>query len=391
MSHTGTEWLAKRLAELDDAQLRRHLAERTGPQHAAHVTNDGQMVVNFSSNDYLGLASDGRLGKAVADAVASTGWGSGASPLVTGRGGLHADLEAELAAFEGTEAALLFTSGFAANVGTVAALVGKGDLVFSDAKNHASIIDGCKLSGAEVHVYRHCDVEHLSDLLKRASDRGRRLIVTDSLFSMDGDLAPLVELSQLADRHAAMLMVDEAHATGIFGDCGRGVAEHLGVEDAVDVRVGTLSKALGSVGGFVAGSQNLIDWLANRARSFVFSTAMPEAVCAAGLEAIRIVRDEPHRREQLLSTSVELREQLRADGWNVGQSQSQIIPVDVGDPAATMQLSSELRGNGLLVPGIRPPTVPTGESLLRISLSYSHSDEHIRKLCDSLRCLVERP
>lgn len=391
MSQTGTKWIAKRLADLDDAQLRRHLAERPGPQHAAQVTNNGQTVINFSSNDYLGLASDRRLGQAVADAVALTGWGSGASPLITGRAGLHAKLEAELAVFEGTEAALLFTSGFAANVSTIAALVGKGDLVFSDAKNHASIIDGCKLSGADVHIYQHSDAGHLADLLKGASKRRRQLIVTDSLFSMDGDLAPLVELSQLADQHAAMLMVDEAHATGVFGDHGRGIAEHLGVEGRIDVRVGTLSKALGSVGGFVAGSQNLIDWLANRARSFVFSTAMPEAVCAASLEAIRIVRDEPHRREELLANSVGLREQLRADGWNVGQSQSQIIPVVVGHPAATMQLSSELRECGLLVPGIRPPTVPTGESLLRISLSFNHSDQHFGKLRDSLRSMVERP
>jgi len=378
------EWIARRLAELDEAHLKRALAERTGAQIAGHVTIDGRSYLNFSSNDYLALASDPRLGEVVARAVADTGWGSGASPLVTGRATLHAQLESELARFEGTEATLLFASGFAANTGTIAALVGKDDSVFSDAKNHASIIDGCRLSGANVFVYRHGDVENLSELLKEVGERGRRLIVTDSLFSMDGDLAPLAELAELAERHAAMLMVDEAHATGVFGERGRGVAELLGVEEAVDVRVGTLSKALGSVGGFVAGSQNLIDWLANRARSFVFSTAMPEAVCAASLEAIRIVRDEPQRRRKLLDKAAVLRERVTANGWNVGASQSQVIPVFIGDPAATIEMSAKLRARGLLVPGIRPPSVPEGESLLRISVSYAHSDEDIQQLCDKL-------
>lgn len=384
LSHTALDWIAQHLADLDKAHLKRQLAERSGVQRAGRVTIDGNSFINFSSNDYLGLAADRRLGDAVASAVSESGWGSGASPLVTGRASLHARLESELADFEGTEAALLFTSGFTANLGTIAALVGRDDAVFSDAKNHASIIDGCRLSGACVHVYRHRDVAHLAELLHRADDRGRRLIVTDSLFSMDGDVAPLAELAELADRHAAMLMVDEAHATGVFGNRGRGVAELLGVEDRVNVRVGTLSKALGSVGGFVAGSRNLIEWLANRARSFVYSTAMPEAVCAASLEALSIIQHEPQRHKKLLAQASNLREQLGAAGWNVGSSHSQIVPVFVGDPAATMKLSAELRSRGLLVPGIRPPSVPVGESLLRISLSYAHSDEDIRQLCEAL-------
>ncbi|MCH7729005.1 MAG: 8-amino-7-oxononanoate synthase [Planctomycetes bacterium] len=378
-------WLEDELAELEAAKLRRILVTRGSPQSAGGIELADRKLVNFSSNDYLGFAADKRLADAVRSAVLTCGWGSGASPLVTGRANLHVKLEHELANFEGTEAALLFASGYAANVGTVASLVGRGDLILSDAKNHASIIDGCRLSGARIQVYPHGDTKYLVKMLEQARAFRRRLIVTDSLFSMDGDLAPLPILADLADEFDAMLMVDEAHATGVFGETGRGVAEHFSVEDRIDVRVGTLSKGLGSMGGFVAGRQELIDWLANRARPYVFSTATPEAVCAAGLAALQIVGDEPERRQQLLHRAGVLRDTLRQDGWNIGLSASQIIPIIVGDPERTMQMGEALRQQGLLVPGIRPPTVPDGESLLRISLSYSHTDEMIDRLVDQLR------
>ncbi len=378
-------WLEDELAELEAAKLRRILVTRRSPQSAGGIKLVDRELVNFSSNDYLGFAADKRLADAVRNEILTCGWGSGASPLVTGRANLHVKLERELANFEGTEAALLFASGYAANVGTVASLVGRGDLILSDAKNHASIIDGCRLSGARIQVYPHGDTKYLVKMLEQAHAFRRRLIVTDSLFSMDGDLAPLPILADLADEFDAMLMVDEAHATGVFGETGRGVAEHFSVEDRIDVRVGTLSKGLGSMGGFVAGSQELIDWLANRARPYVFSTATPEAVCAAGLAALQIVRNEPERRQQLLHRVGVLRDTLRQDGWNIGLSASQIIPIIVGDPERTMQMSEALRQQGHLVPGIRPPTVPDGESLLRISLSYSHTDEMIDRLVDQLR------
>ncbi len=377
-------WLEDELAALEERGLRRRLATRAGPQLAAEITLDGARYVNFSSNDYLGLAA-GPLAAAVRAALDEAGWGSGASPLVTGRATLHALLEEELAALEQTEAALLFSTGYAANVGAVAALAGKEDVVFSDAKNHASIIDGCRLSGAKVVVYPHRDAAALEALLQQAGEFRRRLIVTDTLFSMDGDLAPMPALAELANRYGAMLMVDEAHATGVFGAGGRGVCEHFGVEEGVQVRVGTLSKALGSLGGCVAGRRSLIEWLANRARSYVFSTAPPEALAAAAREALRIVRDEPHRRRELLARAADLRERLRRDGWNVGASESQIIPVIVGAPQAAMQLSAALRKQGLLVPGIRPPSVPEGESLLRISLSYAHPPEAVERLADALK------
>ena len=380
-------WLDDALADLDRRDLRRTLLTRQSPQRGERIEIDGRTLVNFGSNDYVGLACDERLCRAAADAIASRGWGSGASPLVTGRGLLHAELESELARFEGTEAALLFSTGFAANVGAITSLVGPDDIIFSDAKNHASIIDGCRLSGAQIQVYKHGDMDDLRQSLAVSRQR-RKLIVTDTLFSMDGDLAPLPQIAELAREHGAMLLVDEAHATGVFGKEGRGVCEYLGVEEGVQIRVGTLSKGLGSSGGFVAGSRALIDWLANRARTYVFSTAMPEALAAAGLAAIRAVQEEPIRRRELLQRADTFRDELKSSGFNLGRSQSQIIPVILGSPAKTMQASADLRQAGYFVPGIRPPSVPEGESLLRISLSWLHQPAQIESLAHTLRQIL---
>lgn len=377
-------WLADEQAAWRARGLAREPIVREGPQRGDRIEVAGETLLNFGSNDYLGLAADPRLAAAANAAVESIGWGSGASPLVTGRGTYHVRLERALAEFEGTEAALLFPTGFAANVGAVTALVSASDAVFSDAKNHASIIDGCRLSGARIHIYRHGDVEHLAELLSAERSARRMLIVTDSLFSMDGDLAPLPELTELAERHGAMLMVDEAHATGVFGERGRGVCEHFGVEERVPIRVGTLSKALGTAGGFVVGSKLLIERLLNRARPYVFSTAMPEALSAAGLAALEIVRDEPERRRGLLARATELRARLQAAGFRVGRSASQIVPIYLGDPATTMQAAAALREGGVFVPGIRPPSVPEGESLLRISLSAVHGPAEIERLLAAL-------
>jgi 8-amino-7-oxononanoate synthase len=384
---TSLDWIDEELAILEQADLRRRLSTRTGVQ-SARVVIDGVSLVHFGSNDYLGLAADPRLAQAVIAATQRDGWGSGASPLITGHGERHRQLEQQLADFEGTEAALLFTSGFAANAGTIAALVGPGDVVYSDRKNHASLWDGCRLSRADVRVYHHNDVQHLESLLTKAADHSaqskRRLIVTDTLFSMDGDLAPLEELVELAERFDAMLMVDEAHATGVFGRHGRGVAEHLGVEDRVPIRIGTLSKALGSIGGFVVGRRKLIEWLVNRARPYIFSTATPAPVAAAAMAALDIVRDEPQRREQLLAQASALRDTLRRLGWNVGNSASQIIPVMVGEPGRAVELAQQLRDQGFFVPAIRPPTVPDGEACLRISLTSGHTTEMLNGLVESL-------
>lgn len=376
-------WIDDELARLESQHLLRHLHPR-GSSQAAEISVDGQPLVNFGANDYLGLAADPRLATAAASACNQFGWGGGASPLITGYSALHEQLELRLAKFLDQEAALVFTTGFAANAGTVATLVGHGDEIFSDARNHASLIDGCRLSHAKTHIYPHADVDRLRTMLCATSPTGRRLIVTDSLFSMDGDFAPLDQLAELADEHNAILMVDEAHAVGVFGEHGRGVAEQFGVADRVDVLTATMSKAFGCAGGVVAGKQSLIDWLVNRARSYVFSTAHPPANYAAALAALNIIESEPNRRTTLLARARVLHASLVAEGHQTNSSTSQIIPIILGDPARTMQAAAALREQGLLVPGIRPPTVPAGQSLLRISLSYGHTEEMIVRLTDAL-------
>lgn len=381
-------WIDERMQQIDEQHLRRHLKQR-GSAQAAEIVINGQSLVNFSSNDYLGIARDPRLILAANEAAEKFGWGSGASPLITGHSDLHKQLEESLAKFEQTEAALLFPTGYAANIGTITALADANSVIFSDAKNHASIIDGCRLSGAEIKIYRHGDCDHLASLLKEFSvgrtPKQNALIVTDGLFSMDGDLAPLRELTQLAKSFGAMLMVDEAHATGVLGKNGRGTCEQFGVESECIIRVGTLSKALGSLGGFVVGPQKLVDWLVNRSRTLIFSTAAPAAVCAAGLAALQIVQGEPERRKKLAKLSGDLRGRLVAEGFRVGQSETQIIPVMLEDPERTMRVSGDLRDAGFLVPGIRPPSVPKGESLLRISLSYDHTEAMLDGLIDAIK------
>jgi 8-amino-7-oxononanoate synthase len=375
-------WLTEALGQLDHCELRRRRALRTGPQGAL-VEVDGRSLVNFASNDYLGLAADPRLADAALAACRNEGWGSGASPLVAGYSRSHHRLEQRLAEFEQTEAALLFTSGYAANIASITALASRGDAIFADALNHASLIDGCRLSRAEVHVYRHCDCEHLESLLKAHGGR-RKLIVTDTLFSMDGDLAPLERIAALAAEHGCMLLVDEAHATGVFGQQGRGVCEALQIEGEIHVRVGTLSKALGSIGGFVAGSQALIDWLSNRARPYVFSTASPPAASAAACAALDIVAAEPWRRTELLALAKRLRQELAGQGWNLGNSRSQIIPIVVGTVARTLDLAEQLRQRGYWAPPIRPPSVPEGAARLRVSLSHAHSEAMVAGLANTL-------
>ncbi len=380
------DWIEHELAALEADGLRRRVTARAGAQ-SARIVVDGRDCLNFGSNDYLALAADPRLAEAAIGTIRREGIGSGASPLISGRGETHRCLEQRLAKFEGTEAALLFPSGYAANLAAVTALAGPGDVVFSDAKNHASIWDGCRLSRADVRAYRHADWQQLGSLLDRSQNYRRRLIVTDTLFSMDGDLAPLVELADLAKHHQAMLAIDEAHATGVFGDTGRGLAERLGVEDCVTARIGTLSKALGCAGGFVSGSRALIDLLVNRARSYIYSTAAPAAIAAAALQAIEIVAAEPHRRHELLARAGALREELAVQGWSLGRSASQIVQVVIGDSKRAVELASCLKQQGIFVPAIRPPTVPAGEACLRISLTWGHTEEMLSQLITALRTL----
>jgi 8-amino-7-oxononanoate synthase len=368
--------IAERLEELRGSGLHRRLRLVGGPQ-GPRVLLDGREVLLLCSNDYLGLANHPRVRAAAADAAMEWGVGAGASRLISGNMGPHRALEQRLAAFEGYEAALLFGSGYLANTGTITALAGHGEVVFSDQLNHASIVDGCRLSRAETFVYRHGDLEHLAWGLREAGERAA-LIVTDGVFSMDGDVVPLLELAELAKRHGCRLMVDEAHATGAIGPGGRGTVAAAGLSGEVDVAMGTLGKALGSYGAYVCASRELSEYLVNTARPFVFSTAPPPPVVAASLAALELLEAEPERVERLRSNAATLRSALAAEGLPAGGSESQIVPVAIGDPELTMRLCERALDRGVFAQGIRPPTVPEGTSRLRFTAMATHRPEDLR-------------
>ncbi len=366
-----------RLEELRKGGLRRRLRLVEGAQ-GPRVTLDGREVLLLCSNDYLGLAAHPRVREAAAEAALRWGAGAGASRLISGNMDPHRRLEERLAAFKGYESALLFGSGYLANVGTIAALAGRGGVVFSDELNHASIVDGCRLARAETFVYRHADAEHLAWGLREAGGRAA-LIVTDGVFSMDGDTAPLAELARLAREHRCRLMVDEAHATGALGPGGRGSVAAAGLGDEVDVLVGTLGKALGSYGAYTCASAELREYLLNAARSFVFSTALPPPSLAAGGAALELLEAEPARVERLRANAAALREGLRAEGLEAGGGESQIVPLAVGEAEPAMALCERLLERGVFAQGIRPPTVPPGSSRLRFSAMATHEGAELRE------------
>jgi 8-amino-7-oxononanoate synthase len=366
-------WLDLEAARRQSEGKERRLARELGPG------------VSFASNDYLGLRDDPRVIAAAVAAAEKFGWGAGASPLVSGWLPPHDELAREIARFERTEAVAIYPSGFAANLGAIAALVSAGDAVYVDRLNHASLIDGVRLSGARMRVYPHDDSDRLAQLLARDSGRFRRsLIATDGVFSMDGDLAPLAELAELSERFGAMLLVDEAHATGVLGPGGRGTAAHFGMEDRVDIKVGTLSKALGSIGGFVAGSRRLVDHLTNHSRTLIYSTGLPPAAAAAASRALAIVEAEPWRREHLIRLTERFRAAL---GLARTPQLTPIVPIVVGDPGRAVDASAALREQGLFVPAIRPPTVPANTSRLRVSLSSRHTEADVDRLATAIVAL----
>ncbi len=362
--------IADRLEELRDQGLHRRLRLISGPQ-GPRVLLDGRPVLLLCSNNYLGLADHPRVRGAAAEAAMRWGAGAGASRLISGNMQPHRSLEERLAEFKGYEAALLFGSGYLANTGAIAALAGRGEVVFSDELNHASIVDGCRLSHAETFVYRHGDLDHLAWGLHEAGERAS-LIVTDGVFSMDGDVAPLEQLAELSRRHRCRLMVDEAHATGALGPGGRGSVAAAGLGDEVDVIVGTLGKALGSYGAYVCGSGELVEYLVNTARPFIFSTAPPPPAAAAALAALELLESHPHRVERLQNNAAVLRTALAGEGLAVGGSSTQIVPVEIGDAAPAMELSERALERGVFAQGIRPPTVPEGSSRLRFTAMATH-------------------
>ena len=374
------------LADLEEQALLRRLRpfERHGPTLRSSA---GRELLNFSSNDYLGLAGHPALAEAAVRAARERGTGATASRLIVGDDPEYERLEREVADWKGTEAALVLGSGYAANVGVIPALAGRGDAVFSDSLNHASIVDGCRLARAELHVYGHRDAEHLEELL-RGSDATRKLIVTDAVFSMDGDTAPLQEIVKLKERYGAALMVDEAHSAGVFGPHGEGLSHELGLADGVDLHMGTFSKALGAYGAYVAGREAWIRRLQNACRSLIFSTALPPPAIGAASAALELVRDAHDAREALARKAERFRGRLAGLGLDTCGSTTQIVPVLIGGAEDALRVSAELEERGVLAVAIRPPTVPPGTSRLRFSLMATHEDADLEHAQDATAAVL---
>jgi glycine C-acetyltransferase len=377
--------LAHLTAQLDDLKQRgtyfklRILDDEQGPV----CTYDGKKVINLASNNYLGLCDDPRLKEAAIAATQKYGVGSGAVRTIAGTMRIHMELEEKIAAFKGVEACVVFQSGFTANAGTVSSILGKEDFILSDELNHASIIDGARLSRAKIKVFRHKDVAHCEELLKEIQNEpSRKLVITDGVFSMDGDIGPVDKLCDVADKYGAIMMVDDAHASGVLGRNGRGSVDHFHCTQRVDVQVGTLSKAIGALGGYVCGSRDLIDYLYHRARPFLFSTSHPPSVAATCIAAFNILENEPERIERLWSNTRYFKEQLTNAGFDVGgkttpASETPITPIIIGDGRKTMDFSKALFDAGLMATGIAFPTVPEGKARIRTIMTSEHTREQI--------------
>jgi glycine C-acetyltransferase len=355
-------------------------------ESAAEARFDGRQVINLASNNYLGLTTHPKLREAALEAVRKYGVGSGAVRTISGTMTLHMQLEERIAGFKNVEACVVFQSGFAANAGTVSAILTPDDHIISDELNHASIIDGCRLSKAKIHVFPHKDVAAADKILgDLASAPGRKLLITDGVFSMDGDIGPLPGLADAAEKHGAIMMVDDAHASGVLGRNGRGTIDHFGVHDRVHVQVGTLSKAIGVLGGYVCGSRDLIEFLYHRARPFLFSTSHPPAVAAACLAAFDVLEQEPERIEQLWENTRYFKQGLQAAGFNTGISETPITPVITGDAALAHQLSRELFEEGVLATGIGFPTVAKGKARVRTIVASTHTKAELDRALDAFQ------
>ncbi|MDD5474362.1 MAG: 8-amino-7-oxononanoate synthase [Candidatus Methanoperedens sp.] len=377
-------WLSDELASLKNRGLYRSLST-IGSAQTPRILKDGRELILLSSNNYLGLTTHPKVKKAALEAIEQYGTGAGGSRLTTGNTELYNSLEERIAKFKGAEDALVFSTGYMANTGTISSLMKNGDLILSDELNHASIIDGCRLSRAEVVVYPHRDVSFIEKAL-RVSKHSRKVIVTDGVFSMDGDIAPLPEIVELAEKYDAMVMVDDAHATGVLGKHNRGTPDYFNV--SVDVNMGTLSKALASVGGYVSGSAELIDYLRNRARPFIYSTALPPPVVAAAKAAIDVIEEE-NPAKQLWQNIAMYKKGLAEMGFTV-ESETQIIPIMTGETENTIKAASELERLGVFAPGIRPPTVPEGKGRIRTSVMATHSECDIKEALYAISVIKEK-
>src|SRR5580658_5324610 len=365
-------------------------------QQAPVCHYDGREVINLASNNYLGLCNDPRLREAAIAATKEYGVGSGAVRTIAGTMKIHMELEEKIAAFKGVEACVVFQSGFAANAGTVSAILGKEDFILSDELNHASIIDGARLSRAKIKVFRHKDVAHCEELLKEiANEPGHKLVITDGVFSMDGDIGPVDKLAPLAEKYGAIMMVDDAHASGVLGRDGRGSIDHFGMHGRVDVQVGTLSKAIGSLGGYVCGSKDLIDYLYHRARPFLFSTSHPPSVAATCIAAFDVLENEPERIERLWSNTRYFQGELKRTGFNIGgvntpATETPITPIIVGEGRAAMEFSRALFDEGVMGTGIAFPTVAEGKARIRLIVTSEHTKAQLDRALETLTRVAKR-
>jgi 8-amino-7-oxononanoate synthase len=377
------DFLHDQLEDLKRQGLYRSLKDVEGPTGTSLII-DGRKALQFASNDYLGLANHPRLKAAAREAVERYGAGAGSSRLVCGNLDLNRQLEEKVAQLKHKEAALLYSTGYMANLGIITVLTGEGDLIVSDEFNHASIVDACRLSRAQVRVYPHKCMDALEALLADAGRYRRRLIVTDGIFSMDGDIAPLPDLVTLAEQYACMLMVDDAHATGVLGPNGGGTGDHFGLAEQIDIAMGTFGKALGGFGAFVAGDRSLREFLINRSRPFMFTTGLPPSVIASAVAALAVVEEEPELRARLRDNANRLRQGITQLGFTVAGGETQIIPLLVGDASRTMQMAALLLEEGVFIQGIRPPSVPQGTSRLRITVSAAHSPGEVAFALEAL-------
>ena len=381
MSHNPLAWMEEEMERLRNAGLLATIRTISSPMDA-WVTVDGRRVLNFCANNYLGLANHPRLRAAAKAAIDQYGIGPGAVRTIAGTMSLHVELEQRLAAFKKAEACITFQSGFMANVATIPALVGQGDLIFSDELNHASIIDACRLSRAQVLRYRHNDVDDLERKIEETNQSGRRLIVTDGVFSMDGDIAPLDKICAVAEAHGILLMVDDAHGEGVLGQGGRGIVDHFDLHGRVHVEVGTLSKAFGVVGGLVAGSQTIVDWLRQRGRPFLFSSAMTVPDVAACIESVNVLQESTELLDQLWANTAIFKQGMAALGFNTGHSQTPIVPVLLGEAPLAQQFSRRLFEEGVFAMAIGYPTVPMGKARVRAMNSAAHSCQDLEQALD---------
>jgi 8-amino-7-oxononanoate synthase len=384
-----SDFLEKKLLEIEDIGLLRTL--RTVQLiSAAKIEVNGKSFINFSSNNYLGLAGNKEMTKAGIDIIEKYGFTSVSSRLISGNFSIHEELESKLADFKRKEAALVFPSGYQTNIGVISALMSneKESCIIMDRLNHASLWDGAKLSGSRIFIYEHCDMNSLEKVLKRTHEYKLKLVITESVFSMDGDFTPLRDFVELCQKYGAISMIDEAHSTGVFGEEGRGLANMFGVEDEIDIAIGTLSKAFAVQGGFVCGSRKFIKFLINKSKAFIYTTAVSPAICAATLKSLEIIKNSDDRRQHLHTLSKVLNNKLSFLGFNISKTQSQILPIIIGTLENTDKISSYLLKRGIYIPSIKPPTVPKNQARIRVSLTSGHTFQDIEILCDNLKKFI---